>query len=66
MFFVLLLKLLIMFLLLMLSPENTIDFVRKFQSLRAASLHLRRFARLGSVRYLVTSHDLQTIYLKSF
>lgn len=55
----------IMFFLLILSPENTIDFIRKFPDLRSVSLHLRRLFGLGSVRYLVTSHDLQTIYLKS-
>lgn len=54
-----------MFFLLILSPDNAIDFIRKFPDLSSAVRHLRRFLGLGSVRYLVTSHDLQTIYLKS-
>lgn len=54
-----------MFYLLILAPDNAIDFIRKFPDLSSAVCHLQRFLGLGSVHYLVTSHDLQTIYLKS-
>lgn len=56
-----------MFYLFFLEPDrDTVYEVRPFPDLISANNYLRVFDRLGSINYLLTSSDLQTIYLKSF
>lgn len=46
--------------------RSTVQLVRKFSDLVSARKYLEVFDRLGSVNYVVTSYDMQTILLKSF
>ncbi len=56
-----------MFYVLFLEPDrDTVYMVRKFASLRKARAYLNIFLSLGSVNCLIASHDLQTVYFKTF
>lgn len=39
---------------------------RKFPDLVSARKYLEVFDQMGSVNYVVTSYDLQTVFLKSY
>lgn len=46
--------------------RSTVQFVRKFPDLVSARKYLEVFDQMGSVNYVVTSYDLQTVFLKSY
>lgn len=55
-----------MFFVLFLHPDRSLLMVRKFSDLVSARRYLELFDKMGSVNYVVTSYDLQTVYLKSY
>ena len=55
-----------MFFVLFLNPDLTVYMVKKFFSLTMVRKYIRPFQSLGSVKLIVASFDLQTIYLKTF
>lgn len=58
--------LLLMFFVLFFHPDRSLMSARKFPDLVSARKYLEVFDQMGSVNYVVTSYDLQTVFLKSY
>ena len=55
-----------MFFVLFFHPDRSLMSARKFPDLVSARKYLEVFDQMGSVNYVVTSYDLQTVFLKSY
>lgn len=55
-----------MFFVLFFHPDRSLMSARKFPDLVSARKYLEVFDQMGSVNYVVTSYDLQIVFLKSY